>query len=421
MADNLPNWNLGPRYQILSRLGRGAFGAVYLAKDNEHGIKVAIKQVKGIFDSTKEDAKRMLREISILRTLNHPSIVKIRELAFPAGTDDPDFVFIIMESSQTDLKKLFNSPTFLEHDQVRFLMYQAVCGLRYMHSANILHRDLKPANILINEDCTLRICDFGLARSYKRMNEEYVELNSIVEEEEDEPSRPRDMQIRRLDRDAKPKNKSARALSRRLTSHVITRWYRAPEVILLEKDYHVQVDVWSLGCVFAEMLRMIQEICPRYTDRSPLFPGKSCFPLSPDVSATSMRGGYPSSEHDQINMIFDVLGTPSEEDLSFLSDTKALRYIRAFPHKEPKSLALLFRGATNEEIDLLCKMLVFNPNKRITINEILEHSYFAPVRQPAREFLAEAPADFIFDHETDLTIARMKELFRQEIINFSPN
>lgn len=418
MAESLPNWNLGARYQLIRKLGRGAFGAVYLARDNEQGIEVAIKQVKGIFDSTKEDTKRMLREISILRTLNHPSIIKIRELVLPTGTEDFEYVFIIMESSQTDLKKLFNSPTYLDHEQVRFLMYQAVCGLHYMHSANILHRDLKPANILINEDCTLRICDFGLSRSYKRMNEDYSELNSIAEEGEYEPAKERDV-MRPLPRSSDRKvGKGSKVLNRRLTSHVITRWYRAPEVILLERDYHTQVDIWSLGCVFAEMLRMIREICPKYTDREPLFPGKSCFPLSPDVSATSMRGGYPSSENDQINMIFNVLGTPSEEDLSFLSDSKPLSYIKAFPPKEPKNLAIIFRGASPTEIDLLSRMLVFNPYKRITITEILEHSYFTSIRQPAREFLAETPADFVFDNEADLTVARMKELFREEIINF---
>jgi mitogen-activated protein kinase 1/3 len=383
--------------------------------DTEQGIEVAIKQVKGIFESTKEEAKRILREISILRTLNHPSIIRIRELALPTVTEDFEYVFIIMDSSQTDLKKLFNSPTFLDHDQVRFLMYQAVCGLRYMHSANILHRDLKPANILINEDCTLRICDFGLSRSYRKLNEDYKQLNSIAEEEDEEGSRTEEVKMRKVQRDQK---RTPKILKRRLTSHVITRWYRAPEVILLERDYFTQVDIWSLGCVFAEMLRMIREICPKYTDRSPLFPGKSCFPLSPDVGVTSMRGGYPSSEHDQINMIFDVLGTPTEEDISFLSEPKALSYIRAFPHKDPKSLEILFRGATPDEVDLLRSLLVFNPHRRITIGEVLEHSYFSAVRQPAREFLAETPADFVFDNEADLTVARMKELFREEITNF---
>jgi len=109
-------------------------------------------------------------------------------------------------------------------------------------------------------------------------------------------------------------------MKRELTSHVVTRWYRAPEIILLEKDYGPAIDVWSIGCVFAELLGMMKEHAPTFMDRQPLFPGKSCFPLSPSKAATETRLGFPHSSTDQLALIFKVIGTPSERDISFVTD-----------------------------------------------------------------------------------------------------
>ena len=109
-------------------------------------------------------------------------------------------------------------------------------------------------------------------------------------------------------------------MKRELTGHVVTRWYRAPELILLEKEYGPPIDVWSVGCVFAEMLGMMKESAPTYLDRKPLFPGKSCFPLSPDKHAKEEKSGFPFSKNDQLNVIFEVIGSPNEEDKSFVTD-----------------------------------------------------------------------------------------------------
>jgi len=103
-------------------------------------------------------------------------------------------------------------------------------------------------------------------------------------------------------------------MKRELTGHVVTRWYRAPELILLEKDYGPAIDVWSIGCIFAELLGMMKESAPTYLDRKPLFPGKSCFPLSPDKHAKEQRHGFPFSTNDQLAVIFEVIGSPNEED-----------------------------------------------------------------------------------------------------------
>ncbi len=109
-------------------------------------------------------------------------------------------------------------------------------------------------------------------------------------------------------------------MKRELTGHVVTRWYRAPELILLEKDYGPAIDMWSVGCIFAELLGMMKESAPTYLDRKPLFPGKSCFPLSPDKHVKEERKGFPFSKNDQLAVIFEVIGSPNEEDKSFVTD-----------------------------------------------------------------------------------------------------
>ncbi len=109
-------------------------------------------------------------------------------------------------------------------------------------------------------------------------------------------------------------------IKRELTGHVVTRWYRAPEIILLEKDYGPAIDIWSVGCIFAELLGMMKENAPTFMDRQPLFPGKSCFPLSPARSPKEQRKGFPFSSNDQLAVIFAVIGTPNEEDKSFVTD-----------------------------------------------------------------------------------------------------
>jgi len=271
-----------------------------------------------------------------------------------------------------------------------------------MHSANILHRDLKPANILINSDCTLKICDFGLSRS---MQEESTNLNVIEEENAENSTSTMNNFPRKIGRNKK----------RQLSSHVVTRWYRAPELILLEKNYNGKIDIWSLGCIYAEILSMIRDNAPYYIERGPIFPGKSCFPLSPDVDITNLSNGYPSSESDQLNIILEVIGTPSEEDLAELANSRAVHYIKGFKKKEKRPLKLMFTGSTSEEIELIEKMLVFSRANRSTVEELLQMPYFDSVRKPELETLANMPADFAFDRDESLSIDEMKTIFIEQI------
>lgn len=410
--DNLPNWDLKGKYTLLKRLGKGSYGSVCLAQSNSTGAMVAIKSVKGIFEDIY-DAKRILREICILRILNHPHIVKIIEVIVTERSFRT--IYIVMESAQSDLKKIVKSPTYLDFEQVRYMFYQAVCGIRYMHSASILHRDLKPANILINEDCTIKICDFGLSRSYRRIDQ-FDQYNS---EDINNYALAGGIQCRSLPRDKL--NRDMNFINKReLTVHVVTRWYRAPEVILLEKEYNKEIDIWSLGCVFAEMLSLVKANAAHYIERGPLFPGMSCFPLSPDTSTSIKRAGYPCAENDQLNVIFEVIGTPSQQELSFITDPKAHEYVNSFPPRQPKSFQEFFPGCGPDELDILKKMLVFSPKHRISLNELIQHPYFNSVRDPAKEIVANVRADFIFDSTQEMTVEQLQDIFSREIVNEVP-
>ena len=146
-------------------------------------------------------------------------------------------------------------------------------------------------------------------------------------------------------------------MKRQLTGHVVTRWYRAPELILLEKDYGPAIDMWSVGCVFAELLGMMKQNAVTYLDRKPLFPGNSCFPLSPDRHARIQQNGFPVTKDDQLAIIFNVLGTPDDADLSFVTDEKAIMYLKSFKSIHRLDWTKKYPGASQESVDLLDKML----------------------------------------------------------------
>ena len=189
-------------------------------------------------------------------------------------------------------------------------------------------------------------------------------------------------------------------LKRELTGHVATRWYRSPELILLEKIYTTAVDIWSVGCIFAELLLMVRANLSNPQKRKALFPGSSCFPLTPDENTMNMVGGLPSGEGDQMNLILKVLGNPKAEELSFINDEKAQNYIRGFPPRQKKPFKELFIASQKEELDLLKRMLRFNPYYRITAKEALRHKYFTDIRDKSLEVEA-TPLKLIVDSLQD--------------------
>ena len=168
-------------------------------------------------------------------------------------------------------------------------------------------------------------------------------------------------------------------LKRTLTKHVITRWYRAPEIILLN-DYTSKVDIWSVGCILAELLGMQKDSVPHIDDRKALFPGRSCYPLSDegnyDENGLPIAGESDNDQLDQLQVIFEVIGTPLDDDILRIKEASVRQKIYAMEKYKAQDLQDLYPGASPLAIDLLKSMLQFDPNKRISVDEALHHPYF---------------------------------------------
>ena len=208
---------------------------------------------------------------------------------------------------------------------VKFILHQTLCGMNYLHSANIVHRDLKPSNLLVTERCEIRICDFGLSREIAR-----AVPRTRSESVSEAPSG------------------GAAPLQSVLTKHVVTRWYRAPELILLAARYTPKIDVWSMGCIFAELLQTLE---PVSDDAVPptrtLFPGESCYPLSStsneeEVDAELFNEELQAETH-QLNKIFDHIGaTPNQqtgESRGFLGHPLSVGVFVSQAHRTPRTSA----------------------------------------------------------------------------------
>ncbi|KAK6930445.1 Protein kinase domain [Dillenia turbinata] len=290
-------------------IGKGAYGIVCSTLNSETNEHVAIKKIANAFDN-KIDAKRTLREIKLLRHMDHENIlllafvvdvhtwsslrvemvVAIRDIIPPPQREAFNDVYIAYELMDTDLHQIIRSNQALSEEHCQYFLYQILRGLKYIHSANVLHRDLKPSNLLLNANCDLKICDFGLAR---------------VTSETDF-----------------------------MTEYVVTRWYRAPELLLNSSDYTAAIDVWSVGCIFMELM-----------DRKPLFPGR---------------------DHvNQLRLLMELIGTPTEAEFGFLNEN-AKKYIRQLPVYRRQSFTEKFPHVHPAAIDLVEKMLTFDPRLRIT-------------------------------------------------------
>jgi mitogen-activated protein kinase 1/3 len=192
-------------------------------------------------------------------------------------------------------------------------------------------------------------------------------------------------------------------LKRQLTKHVVTRWYRAPELILIQ-PYTSAVDIWSLGCILAELLSMQEGSVAGYEDRKPLFPGGTCYPLSGDLDKIKTE-----ERLDQLSVIFGIIGTPSPEDIASIGN--ANEYIKSMQKTKGKPLENIFPAADPAAIDLLKKMLKFNPKLRCTAEEALEHHFFKGVRQKEMEPAASAPLKgpaFLETNQVDLDTLKQR-------------
>lgn len=295
-------------------------------------------------------------------------------------------LYIVFDFVDTDLYKLILSAQYLTTAHIKCFLYQLLIGLKYIHSANVVHRDIKPANILVNEDCSLKICDFGLSRVIGREHLSGVEITESSDTKSDNTDTTT---TGSSDGKSPPK-----PLKRQLTRHVVTRWYRAPELVLLQ-EYGTAVDVWSAGCIFAELLGMQKENVQNYRDRVALFPGKSCYPLSDDhvdnADKISMFVEHNKDQVDQLSVIFDVIGSPSDPDIEEIESPNIKNFLRKVEKQNPVDFREMYPGADSNALDLLKLMLQFSPRNRATVDQALGHAFFQDVRNLHVETTAVMP------------------------------
>ena len=289
------------RYELIKKQGKGAYGVVYKAMDKKTKEIVALKKNFDAFQNVT-DSKRTYREITLLQELNgHDNIIKLLNVIKAENEKD---IYLIFEFMETDLHTVIRS-NILEPIHKQFVMYQLLKALKFIHSAGIVHRDLKPSNILINSDACIKICDFGLARSVMSLTGKDIIM----------------------------------------TDYVATRG---------STKYNSQADMWSVGCIFGELL-----------NGKPMFPGTSTL--------------------NQLNKILEITGKPNKEDILSIQSELTQNMLENINNIKQKNLKSLFPKATAIELDLLGRLLQFNPNKRINVLEALEHPYVADFHEQYAE------------------------------------
>ena len=291
-------------YQKIEKVGEGTYGVVYKARDMTPGANGRIVALKKIRLEAEDEGvpSTAIREISLLKELRDENIVRLYEIIHQESR-----LYLVFEFLDLDLKKYMdnvaNQPEGLGPEIVMKFTYQLVRGIYFCHAHRILHRDLKPQNLLIDKEGNLKLADFGLARAFG------IPLRTYTHE-------------------------------------VVTLWYRAPEVLLGSRHYNTAIDMWSVGCIFAEMAM-----------RTPLFPG--------------------DSEIDEIFRIFRILGTPNDEmwpGVQSLPDYKT-----TFPQWGGVPLKTVVPSLSDAGVDLLGLMLIYDPAVRISAKRSLNHPYFASV------------------------------------------
>eukprot|EP01016_Furgasonia_blochmanni_P044493 TRINITY_DN617_c0_g4_i4.p1 TRINITY_DN617_c0_g4~~TRINITY_DN617_c0_g4_i4.p1 ORF type:complete len:369 (-),score=30.89 TRINITY_DN617_c0_g4_i4:262-1368(-) len=305
---------------------------------------ILLEQIGNVFDDWR-DAKRIVREIKLLRFFQHENIIQLRDIIKPPLKTGYKDIYIVMELMDTDLHKVIKSKQVLSDDHIKYFVFQILLGLKYMHSANVIHRDLKPNNLLVNKECKVKICDLGLARGFELENE-------------------------------------------LKTEYVTTRFYRAPEVLLSVSEYSKAIDVWSVGCIFGELLT-----------RTIIFPGKD--PL------------------DQLHHILAILGTPSNEEMKFIKSEMALRYIKTLPKRDKQDWKNIIPKTNPLACDLLEKMLTFNPETRYCVDDCLNHPYLKDLTDKFEVRSCESTFDWSFDNQ-DNSIEALQTIIYNESLAFHP-
>eukprot|EP00298_Acanthocystis_sp_HF-20_P011768 c19563_g1_i2.p1 GENE.c19563_g1_i2~~c19563_g1_i2.p1 ORF type:complete len:346 (-),score=99.48 c19563_g1_i2:1063-2100(-) len=286
------------KFEIKKRIGKGAYGYVWRVVEKKTGQVFALKKIFDAFQNST-DAQRTFREVKFLQQLkDHENIVKLFDI-YKADNDKD--LYLVFEFMDTDLYAVIKA-NILEVVHQHYVIYQLVKSLKYLHSAGVIHRDIKPSNLLLNNECLLKVCDFGLARYVKS---------------EDNPI---------------------------LTDYVATRWYRAPEILVGSTNYTTAVDMWSVGCIVGELIL-----------KRPLFTG--------------------SSTMNQLEIIVELLGYPSQQEIESIQSPFAATMLASVKRKATPSWADRFPGVDPQALDLMQKLLAYDPSKRLSAEECLKHPY----------------------------------------------
>jgi len=287
------------RYNRIEKIGEGTYGIVYKAQDTENNAIVALKKIR-LEVEDEGIPSTAIREIALLKQLHHPNIVRLYDVIHTEKR-----LTLVFEYLDQDLKKFLDAhgDSGLAYDRVLCFCYQLLKGIEYCHKQRVLHRDLKPQNLLINHEQQLKLADFGLARAFGIPVRNY-------------------------------------------THEVVTLWYRSPDVLMGSRSYGTAVDIWSVGCIFAEM-----------ATGSPLFPGQN--------------------DSDQLCKIFELLGTPTTTTWPGMAELPEYRkYENRIPTFSGLRLEMIIPSLREQGLDLLVRMLKMNPEERISAEDALNHSYF---------------------------------------------
>merc|ERR1712010_360664 len=334
------------KYEICQKLGKGAYGIVWKAIDKRSKEVVALKKIFDAFQNAT-DAQRTFREIMYLQEMTgHDNIIRLGNVL---KADNDRDIYLVFEYMETDLHAVIRA-NILEDIHKQYIMYQLFRACKFLHSADIIHRDMKPSNILLNSDCQMKVCDFGLARSIASLE-----------------------------------NPASAGPAPVLTDYVATRWYRAPEILLGSTKYTKGVDLWSYGCILGELLA-----------HKPLFPG--------------------SSTMNQLERIIEITGRPSAADIDAIKSPFAATMLESIPPTGTKPLHELFPHASPEALDLLRRLLQFNPMKRISAEAALSHPYVSQFHNPEDEPACEREIHIPIDDNTKYTINDYREKLYIEIV-----
>ncbi|XP_019727462.1 mitogen-activated protein kinase 15 [Hippocampus comes] len=329
--------HISTKYEIRKRLGKGAYGIVWKAVDRQTGEIVAVKKIFDAFRN-KTDAQRTFREVMFLQEFgDHPNVVKLQNVI--QAQNDKD-IYLIFEYMDSDLHAVIKKGTLLKDIHKRYVMYQLLKAVKYLHSGNVIHRDQKPSNVLVDSDCVVKLCDFGLARS--------------LSQDQEDSGNPA------------------------LTEYVATRWYRAPEILLGSTRYTKGVDMWSLGCILGEMLL-----------------GRALFPGTSTIN--------------QIEKIMSAIPHPCPEDVLAVKSEIGSSVIQRILQRPQVLLEDLLQSlAPPDALDLLKGLLVFNPDKRLTAENALQHPYVARFHNPGKELSLHYDVVLPLDDDVQLSVEQYR-------------